>query len=723
MSPEQVLGKPLDARTDLFSFGVVLYEMATGYLPFRGDTTGGVFDAILHKEPTEAVRLNTAIPTELERIIDKALEKDRDLRCQSAAELRADLKRLRRDTDSARSLTTSGLSSAADARAPESPKRSSAVSSDIGGRSATIEPGTEPSSSSVVEVAKQHKGGLLAIATVVFLLVLAAGYGVYRFFARPNSAPVAQAKVTQVSHWNKPISDAHLSPDGRTIAFTSSVGGVPQVFLMLSSGGEPLQLTRDDGEKIVQSFSFDGSEVYFSRLLGRDEVWAMATLGGSPRRLASAQVLVTSADGSSLFYLKSGTAGVFRSSVSGFDEERIYSFESPLVPLALLPFPDGKDVLVIVAGKNLAGDERQLYRINVATHKSIEPVTISGRPRDMVWAEPGKRLLFTRTVNDITNLWSYTLADHALTQVTFGPGPDLLPMPLPDGKGVMFVNGKISGSLTAYNSRSKSFRDILPELATQPVLSPDGKHVMFVKLLEGNKSELWASDIDGNNERKLFVARAISTLQWSPDSSTLAFADNSTAQGRTYLMSADAHTTRQIEGIDGFVGWLIWSADRKTIYISGQRPNEKPTLWTANQDGSRVQKFLDNAGWVTDSSPDGQHLLGFLSEGEDFGIFEISLKDKHVHPLAPGVETYETKYSPDGKSVLYPVSSQNQVTFYRQAVRGDDPVGNPQIVLKLPFTFPIFYSGNAYDFSSDLSTIVYARPSGQYDFYLLNLPE
>ncbi len=725
MSPEQVRGKDLDARSDLFSFGVVLYEMATGLLPFRGDTSAVIFEAILNRAPNSPVRLNPDLPPKLEDLINKALEKDRDLRYQSASEMRADLKRLKRDTDSGRSGVTSSFSSRGDAGSLDASELQSATQS-AGTPGAKKTTGqalpAHPSSSSVVEVAKQHKGGLAAAAIAVLLLVAAAGYGVYHFLARP-SAPAAQTKITQISHWNKPMDTARLSPDGRTVAFTSPVAGIPQLFVMLSSGGEPLQLTRDEGEKVVDSFSFDGSEIYFNRALGRDEVWSIPTLGGNARRLASGVSLVPSVDGNFLYYLKSNSQEIFRTANTGLSEERVYSFDNPQsIPLSILPFPDGHDLLVTTA-KQWPFEEVHLYKVNVPTRKAEELATLSGYPNDLVWGEPGKKLLLSRTVNGLANLWTYSLADRSLTQITFGPGPDLRPMSYPGGKGILYVNGKGSGFLTAYHVRSKSSTDIASENASQPSIPLDGKRVMYLKYVDRNKSELWVCDIDGGNQVKLASSGVLATGNWSPDGSQLSFSDQIEGGDRLFLVGADGRGLRQIARVEGVGGWAVWSADMKSVYFSVAKGSSKPTVWKADADGSHVEKFLDDCCTVTDASPDGKRLLGFIEVGDDFGIYQISLKDKKRIPLLSGVATYGPRYSPDGKSVLYPLASRGEVTFYRQALRDGDPVGKPQIALKLPFTFPLWYSGNAFDFSPDLSVVVYARPGGQADLYLLSQPQ
>ncbi len=143
-------------------------------------------------------------------------------------------------------------------------------------------------------------------------------------------------------------------------------------------------------------------------------------------------------------------------------------------------------------------------------------------------------------------------------------------------------------------------------------------------------------------------------------------------------------------------------------------------MWRAGADGSHVERFLDDCCFVVDASLDGKRLLGFWPQGDDLGIYQILVRDKRRVPLVPGVATFGARYSPDGKSVLYPLGSRGEVTFYRQALRDDNPVGKPQIALKLPFTFQLLYRGNAFDFSPDLSTVVYARPGGQADLYLLS---
>jgi serine/threonine protein kinase/Tol biopolymer transport system component len=694
MSPEQAKGKELDARTDLFSFGAVLYEMATGCLPFRGDTSALIFQAILDRAPVSPVRLNPDLPVKMEEMINKALEKDRDVRYQHASELRADLNRLRRDFESGRSpqAVTAEVHDGILVQAPGAPKA----------KSETF----------LVAAIRQRKYAIWASLATVMVVALAS----YRFWphSKPPSGPV---KIVQISRWNRPMNTAKLSPDGHTVAFSSRVGGFDQVFVMLTSGGEPLQLTRDEGDKQVDSYSPDGGEIYYSRTWGHDEEWAVPTLGGTTRRVVAGRSLAPSPDGSAYFYLKSDSHALFRTEKAGLSEEKVYDFyRPPMLPWAVLFFPEGKDVLVTAL--NRAGEEHlHIYKVSLSNRAGIELGTISGYPTDIAWDEPGKSLLVSRTVNGLKNIWKYNLFDRALTQVTSGPGPDFSPMRDPASTRIYYVNGKSSASLTVYHVRTKQSAEIISENISQPSISPDGKHVLYLKFLGPDQNELWVSDVDGTNNIKLASSGDLSTGDWSRDSSQLSFFDG--GENKAFAVRADGRGLRQIKGVEVPLQWIVWSSDGRSLYLSGTKGAEQPSIWKADADGSNIQKFMGESCFVMDVSPDGKYLLGVLFLGEEVGIYQISTRDKKRIALLPGVETFEARFSPDGKSFLYAVASRAEVTFYRQAWSDGKLIGKPQIALRFPFAFSLVYRGNAFDFSPDLSTVVYVRPGGQADLYFM----
>ena len=733
MSPEQVRGKELDARTDLFSFGVVLYEMSTGAVPFRGETSGVITDAILNRAPVAPVRLNPDLPAKLEDIINKALEKDRDLRYQSAAEMRADLKRLRRDTDSSRitsstqqQLHNSGPLTASGTGAPGSSSASvstgamnSAATNSAGSSAANNAAQISGSSTATAAAATGSKLWLAVVATLI--LLAAAGLAAYHFLGASRT-PAGPAHITQISHWDKPMRRPRLSPDGHTVAFASQVAGVSQLFVMLTSGGEPLQLTSDAGDKLVSSFSADGTQIYYNRLLGSDEGWAIPTLGGTPTRIDAGFDTIPAVDGNSVFYLKGYSNGIFRGDKSSLNEQQVFSLDASKLHLrAILTYADGNHLLGLAADPVALLPNSHAYKIDLTQRTAEDLGEFAAQGVEVVWDENGKTVLFSRTVNGLTNIWRYNLDDKTYTQVSFGIGPDYWPMLDPNGKGIYFVNGKSAGTLSTYNARSKQSVEIAGN-ASQPSISPDVKKVAYILSPARDRNELWISNLDGNGRVKIATGESLATTSWAPDSSRFYFVDSETGKtDKMYGVAPDGSGLRQIPWATGTIFTIFPSRDQKTLYLTGFEPNSStPVLWKMNPDGSNLEKVVSDCGQMLDVSNDQKYLVSAIWAGERTGIHQYSTVDKQCTTIAPGVATFNPAFAPDNKSILYMVPGQHDATVFRQPWSNGKITGPVQVGLKIPFTFPLSAAGNAYDFSHDLGTVVYAQPSSHTDLYLLS---